>query len=75
MDFEKAYKQFEEIVKKLESQNLPLNEGIALFEKGVTLLKECYNSLGESKGKITVLNKQLDEIIETPLDLVEDKNK
>ena len=75
MNFESDFKEFESIVKKLENPNLTLNEGVALFEKGVALLKDCYASLGEAKGKITVLTKELDSIIEAPLTLDEDKNK
>lgn len=75
MNFEQSFKEFEAIVKKLEDPTLTLNDGVALFEKGVELLKDCYSQLGEAKGKITVLTKQLDGIIENPLDLNEDKNK
>lgn len=75
MNFENNFKEFEAIVKKLEDPSLTLNDGVALFEKGVALLKECYASLGEAKGKITVLTKELDGIIEGPLNLEEDKNK
>lgn len=75
MNFESNFKQFEEIVKKLENPSLTLNEGVELFEKGVALLKDCYSALGEAKGKITVLTKDLDKIIEQPLTLDEDKNK
>lgn len=74
MDFESSFKEFEEIVKKLESSNITLAQGIELFEKGVSLLKKCYASLGEAKGKITVLSKELDAIVEQPLDLDSDKN-
>ena len=75
MNFEENFKEFENIVKKLESPNLTLGDGVALFEQGVALLKECYKSLGEAKGKITVLTKELDRIVEAPLNLEEDKNK
>lgn len=75
MNFENSFKEFEKIVKQLENPNLTLNEGVELFEKGVALLKECYGALGEAKGKITVLTKQLDEIVEMPLNLDEGKNK
>lgn len=74
MDFETSFKQFEEIIKKLEASNLTLAQGIELFEKGVSLLKDCYASLGEAKGKITVLEKQLDEIVAVPLELNSEKN-
>lgn len=75
MEFEKIYKDFEQIIKKLENGGLGLDESIKLFEQGVNLLKQCYSALGESKGKITVLSEELAQMVEKPLDLSEDKNK
>ena len=75
MEFEKIYKDFEQIIKKLENGGLGLDESIKLFEQGVNLLKQCYSALGESKGKITVLSEELAQMVEKPLDLLEDKHK
>ena len=74
MEFEKIYKEFELIIKKLENGGLGLDESIKLFEQGVNLLKQCYGALGESKGKITVLSEELAQMVEKPLDITEDKN-
>ena len=41
MNFETAYGKLEEIVKKLESQNVGLEESIALFNEGIELSKVC----------------------------------
>ena len=37
-----------------------------MFEKGVTLTKECLAELGACKGKITRLKKEMDELVESP---------
>ena len=39
MNFEEKLKELEEIVNKLDSGNVSLEESIALFEKGVKLSK------------------------------------
>ncbi len=75
MEFEKIYKEFEAIIRKLETGGLGLDESIGLFEQGVNLLKQCYSALGESKGKITVLSEELAQMVEKPLDLAEDNNR
>ena len=45
MNFETAYSKLEEIVKKLEGQNVSLEESIALFNSGIELSKECLKFL------------------------------
>jgi len=45
MSFEKSMARLEEIVEKLESSELPLNEALALFKEGVTLNKYCAQEL------------------------------
>jgi|AntRauTorcE11897_2_1112592.scaffolds.fasta_scaffold00001_121 exodeoxyribonuclease VII small subunit len=67
MSFETKVKQLEEVVKQLESPELGIDEGVKLFDKGVKLSKECYEMLNETKGKISVIKKQLDETVEKPL--------
>lgn len=62
MNFEALLKELEGIVVKLENQNTTLDEGIELFNKGITLSKECMKILNESKGKITLLKSELDKI-------------
>ena len=68
MTFEEAYKKFESINEKLSAGNLSLEESTKLYEEGVSLLKVCYSELNVSKGKIVKLKKELDTIVEEPLD-------
>lgn len=56
MNFEESIKQLEEIAKKLESGNCSLDESIELYEKALTLTKECSNVLENAKLKITNIN-------------------
>jgi len=64
MNFETAYSKLEEIVKKLEGQNVSLEESIALFNSGIELSKECLKFLNESKGKIQFLTDELNNLCE-----------
>ena len=64
MNFETAYSKLEEIVKKLEGQNVSLEESIALFNSGIELSKECLKFLNESKGKIQHLTDELNNLCE-----------
>ena len=64
MNFETAYSKLEEIVKKLEGQNVSLEESIVLFNSGIELSNECLKFLNESKGKIQLLTDELNNLCE-----------
>ena len=53
--FEGALEQFEQIVKELESGDLPLEKAIKKFEEGVRLSKFCSKKLNETEKRIMVL--------------------
>ncbi|MCB0349625.1 MAG: exodeoxyribonuclease VII small subunit [Bdellovibrionales bacterium] len=57
MDFEKKLSRLEEIVTKMESGNLPLEESLKLFEEGVKNSRECQKQLTEAEEKVKVLLK------------------
>lgn len=54
-DFEKAFQQLEEIVKRLESEELPLDESLHLFEQGIALSRLCHKRLEEVEKKIELI--------------------
>lgn len=64
MNFEETYAELESIVKKLESQKVSLEESLALFNKGIELSRKCLEFLNESKGKITLLTDELNNLTE-----------
>ncbi len=64
MTFEDAIKEIEEIIQKLESENLPLKTAQGLFERASTLAKFSQEELAKSSGKLLLIKKQLDEIVE-----------
>lgn len=61
MTYEAAMKQLEEIVKKLETGQLSLDESVKLFEKGTQLSAFCAKALKEAELKITTLDDMGDD--------------
>ena len=54
-EFEKAFQQLEKIVQRLESEELPLDESLQLFEEGVRLSRFCHQRLEEVEKKIETI--------------------
>ncbi len=57
-DFEHSLTRLEEIVRKLESANLSLDEAMKMFEEGVQLSRECQKHLEQAEGKVEILLKK-----------------
>ena len=52
MNFEEALQELEIIIEKLESGEVPLEETIALYDKGSELKKHCELKLQSAEEKI-----------------------
>jgi exodeoxyribonuclease VII small subunit len=59
-DFESALQRLEEIVKSLETGDLPLDKSLELFEEGVKLSRFCHARLDEAERKVEILVKKDD---------------
>src|SRR5258706_4453031 len=59
-DFEKSLARLEEVVRRLESPQLALDEAMKLFEEGVELSRECQKQLEEAEGRVEILLKKAD---------------
>ena len=57
LQFEEAFKRLDEIVTKLESGDLSLEESMTFFEEGITLTKTCKTRLEAAEQKIQLLLK------------------
>lgn len=53
--FEQLYARLEETVGKLEQGGLPLDDAIALYEKGMALARECQKRLDAAEQRIAKL--------------------
>lgn len=68
-EFEKAFQQLEKIVQRLESENLPLDESLQLFEEGISLSRFCHQRLEEVEKKIeTILADAKGQPVTEPFD-------
>lgn len=70
MNFEQAVKELEETVRDMEKGDLPLDDLLADFEKGIGLLRLCEKKLAEAEGRIAVLTRaEIDAAKETAADI------
>jgi len=52
MDFAKQLERLEAIVRKLEAEDLDLDEALKLFEEGVERLRAAREQLTQAEGKV-----------------------
>lgn len=52
MSFEEALRALEEVVRKLESGEVPLDDSITLYERGEQLRKHCQARLDAAQARI-----------------------
>jgi exodeoxyribonuclease VII small subunit len=55
--FENALERLEEIVKELESGDLPLEQSLKLFEEGIKLSRICNKRLEDAERRVDILLK------------------
>jgi len=55
LSFENAFKELEEIVRKLEAGGLTLEESLALFERGTELAALCNEQLDQAELRVRQL--------------------
>jgi exodeoxyribonuclease VII small subunit len=61
IDFESAMRDLEALVEQLEQGDLPLEESLAAFERGVMLTRSCQTALTEAEQKVEILLKKAGE--------------
>ena len=64
MSFEESLTNLEEIVKKLETGEVPLDEAINEFKNSMSLAKLCDEKLKSAEEAITKLVKDNDETVD-----------
>ncbi len=60
MTFEEAEKELAQIVERLESGNVPLDDAVALWERGEELYRLCREQLDTAQGKVEELAKRVE---------------
>jgi exodeoxyribonuclease VII small subunit len=54
-DFEKSLSELEALVAKLEQGDVPLEDALKTFERGVALTRQCQSALRTAQQKVEVL--------------------
>ena len=60
--FESQLEALEEIVNHLEKGDLPLNDSLTQFEKGIKLTKDCQQMLNQAEQKVLLLSEDDDQL-------------
>ena len=76
LDFETGIKRLQEVVEKLERQDIPLEEAVNLFEEGMELSRKCAKILeaAEERVKVLMRDQETGKVIERDLDGKEDQD-
>jgi exodeoxyribonuclease VII small subunit len=61
LTFEQAQKELEQIVERLEHGQAPLDEALALWERGERLYALCRERLDDAEGRIEELAKRVED--------------
>lgn len=54
-DFEKSLQELETLVERIERGDLPLDEALKAFERGVALTRECQSALAAAQSRVDIL--------------------
>lgn len=66
--FEESMQQLEQIVAAIESGQIGLEESLAKYEQGMTLVKRCRDILDKAEKRIEVLSQSGNTLKAEPLD-------
>jgi len=69
MNFEQSIQRLDEIVRHLESGDMPLGDSLSLFEEGTRLIASCTSMLDDAEQKVVKLKKGADRApVELPFE-------
>lgn len=66
--FEKLFSELEATVAQLEAGDLPLDESLTLYQRGMELAKQCGKLLDQAELRIRKLAPHGDQVAEEDLD-------
>ena len=68
VEFEAALEELEALVTRMEEGDLPLEEALKQFEKGIRLTRDCQRALREAEQKVDLLMEKAGEKDVAPFD-------
>jgi exodeoxyribonuclease VII small subunit len=66
--FEQSLSELEAVVRQLESAELPLEQALELFEKGMLLSDSCRKQLTAAETRVEILMKKGEDFEAVPFD-------
>lgn len=67
-DFEQSLADLQQLVERLESGELSLEDSLNCFEQGIRLTRECQSSLSQAEQKVRILLERDGELQEAPFE-------
>ncbi|HXH04554.1 MAG TPA: exodeoxyribonuclease VII small subunit [Candidatus Competibacteraceae bacterium] len=67
LDVEQSLQTLEQLVSELERGELSLEQALAHFEQGITLVRQCQQALAQAEQRVEQLVARNGEWITTPL--------
>lgn len=64
--FEAGLQELEQIVKEMESGELPLERALELFEKGMAVSESCRKQLEQAETRVEILLRKGDKVQPEP---------
>ena len=72
-DFEHSLAELEKLVQRLEGGELPLDEALKTFERGIELTRHCQTALKAAQQKVEILLKRSGQVEVQPFDSPDDE--
>ncbi len=69
---EDALERLEGLVEQLEDGELPLEEALGAFEKGVALSRKCGERIQQAEQRVEVLLQEAGEVVRSPFSAEDD---
>lgn len=70
--FEHSLAELEQLVQRLEAGDLPLDEALKTFERGIELTRHCQSSLKAARQKVDILLKRSGQLEVEPFTAPDD---
>jgi exodeoxyribonuclease VII small subunit len=73
--FEEALGKLEEIVRRMETGDMGLEESLKAFEEGIKLARVCSRKLDEAERRVDMLLKQGEDLVVKPFKVEENESE
>jgi len=68
LDFEAALDELEKLVARMEEGDLPLEETLKQFERGMELTRQCQKALADAEQKVDILVEKSGQTVVEPFE-------